>query len=321
LQGGQVQINATLVGKRANVWARAKGETNQILAHAFIAKAVDAEVRSYLPKVPLVQPKLQVYATPMSQLNAIACGDLNEDGSLDVAITNRQEIAWGAITPDGFVPSRTAPLNGLSPVAPVPLREPLASLWFRGNTLEVSSTDRHFWLQLDPRLEVVAKHPSQWGIAPGLCASRTTPPPQSEPFPCNTPPSLQDATSPYLDRQVVFEGDGRASRANAWRDAGSGTITVHTAKRTWSLPERGAQLLIDDLNHDGILEVMSTSSTLSRQEDRLWVHSLPGSSKEPVPVWDLPVPAGIDAIAVCPPDATQQSAILIASNQHIGVFL
>lgn len=321
LQGGEVQINATLVGKRANVWARAKGETNQILAHAFISKTIDAEVRSYLPKVPLVQPKLQVYATPLSQVNAIACGHMNDDGTLDVAITNRQEVAWGAITSDGFVPTRTEPLSSLSPVAPVPLREPLASLWFRDNTLEVSSTDRHFWLQLDPQLHVISKRPNQWGVAPGLCASRTTLPPRAEPFPCHTPPSLQDATSPYLDRQVVFEGDGRAPRANAWRDAGSGTITVHTASRTWSLPERGAQLIIDDLNHDGILEVMSTSPTLSRQEDRLWVHSLSPSSNEPVLVWDVPVPSGIDAIAVCPPDAAQQSTLLIASNQYIGVLL
>lgn len=320
LVGNRLSVDATLFGKRANVWARARGETNQILAHSFAAKALDAELRSYLPKVPLIRPKLQAYGASLTQINAIACGDPDDDGALDIAIANRQDVAWGSITVEGFVPRHVAPLSELSPVAPVPLREPLASLFFNGPRLELSSTDRQYWVQLDPQLTVIDKRPNAWGIAAGWCTSRGRLPPQTAPFACASAPPLQEATAAALDREVVWGTPLGDAQVRAWRDANSGGLTVQMGAQSWTLPGCGSQIALDDLNHDGVLEVITTSGTLQRGDDHVSVYSLLRSKHDPELIWQVPVAAGVDALAVCPPEPDTQSAIVIASNNYVGVL-
>lgn len=318
LHGTLVQVNATLIGKRANVWARLRGASHQVLAHAFVSKPLDAEVRSYLPKVPLVRPKVALFRSPLTQLNAIACADVDADGALDVALANRREVAWGTLTADGFSPVRGVPLGQLSGIAPVPLREPLTSLWFNGSTLEFSSTDRHHWLQLDAALEPLAKRPNQWGIGPGLCATRTAAD-RPTTFPCDAASASSDATSVLFDRAVAMAQEKPGQPTVAWRDATTATLTIQTTTRTWTLAERGAQVALHDLDHDGILEVVSTSASLSRNDDEIAVHSLRDDAREPRLEWSFPVTTGVDAVAVCPMDGPSQSAILFASNDHVGV--
>lgn len=320
LVGHRLGVDATLFGKRANVWARARGEMNQVLAHSFASKPLDAELRSYLPKVPLVRPKLQAYGASLTQINAIACGDLDDDGALDVAIANRQEVAWGSLTEAGFVARYVAPLSDLSPVAPVPLREPLASLFFNGSHLELSTTDRQHWVQLDAQLKVVQQRANAWAIAAGWCTSRAASTSGGAPFPCTSAPPLQETTAPLLDREVTSGSASRDVPVRAWRDANTRTVTVRRGDRSWTLPESGSQIAVEDLNHDGILEVLTTSSTLQRSADRLTAHSLSPAKGEAKLLWEVPVAAGIDALAVCPPEAQMQSAIVLASNNYVGVL-
>lgn len=318
IHGILVQVNATLLGKRASVWARVRGETHQVLAHAFASKPIDAELRSYLPALPLVRPTVTTYPSPLPQINAIACGDVDADGALELAIANRRDVAIGALTDRGFVPTRVAALSALSDVAPVPLREPLAALWLNGATLEVSTTDRRDWLALDAALVPVARQPHVWGVAPGLCVGRNASL-SREFFDCKSPPKVSEATSTALDRVVVL--DDPPERVLSWRDPSTGTLTVKTATRTWTLSDRGAQLSVGDLNRDGTLEVLSTSAGLKREDDKIAVHTLPNTSDEPVLAWELPVPTGVDALAVCPIDGAKQSAIVFASNDYVGVAL
>lgn len=317
VEGTALHVNATLLGKRASIWARIKGGSNQILAHTFASRTLDAELRSYLPAVPLVQPALQAFASPLSQLNAIACGDIDRDGIIDVAVTNRQEVAWGTLIVDGFVPRRTAALSSLSPVATVPLREPLASLWMHGATLELSTTDREHWLQLDPQLEVLEKRPQAWGVGPGLCVPRGASTAGATTAECSKTSSTTVATHPTFDRNVVVSS---SPPLRAWRDATTGNVTVTQGEHTWTLVDRGAQIALADLNNDGTWEVVTTSSTLLRNADKVAVHSLIPSNPTPMLLWEVPVTAGIDGVAVCPPEANKQSAIVLASNNHVGVL-
>lgn len=317
VEGTTLHVNATLLGERASVWARIKGSSNQILAHTFASRALDAELRSYLPALPLVQPSLRAFTSSISQLNAIACGDIDRDGIIDVAVANRQEVAWGTLTVDGFVPRRTAALPSLSPVATVPLREPLTSLWIHGATLEVSTTDREHWLRLDPRLEVLDKRPHVWGVGPGVCVARGAATGSSTTTECSETASNTVATHATFDRHVVVP---LTPPLRAWRDSKTGNVTVTRGDDTWTLVERGAQIAVADLNNDGTLEVVTTSSTLLRNEDEVAVHSLIPSDPTPRLLWTVPVSAGVDAVAICPPEAAKQNAIVVASNSHVGVL-
>lgn len=320
LSGNLVQVNATVIGERASVWARLRGATHQVLAHAFSSRPLDVELQSYLPKVPLVRPSLRSYASPVGQLNAIACGDIDGDGALEVAVANRQEVALGTLTDAGFVPRKVTALNTLSAVAVVPLREPVAALWFNDSTLELSSTDRQQWLALGADLQPLTKSSGQLGLGPGWCAARTAASGETKAFPCQTPPKLSDATAVNLDRVVALSRPNAKTPVLAWRDAGSGVVSVQTERRTFVLPDRGAQFALDDLDHDGALEVVTTSRTLLRAEDHLWVHSLPETTTDAALIWDFPVPSGVDAVAICPAEVAAPSAILFASNDRIGVL-
>jgi hypothetical protein len=319
LHGTSIQVNATLIGKRAGVWARLRGATHQVLAHAFASRPLDTELLSYLPSLPLVRPTVAMYPSPIAQINAIACGDIDADGALDVAISNRRDVAIGNLETNGFVPARIATLSSLSEVAPAPLREPLAALWINGLSLEASTTDRRHWLKLDNTLAPLVKRANQWGVAPGLCVAREANAPTFT-FDCEVPPKLQDSTSTSFDR-VVAHGDTNEKRVLAWRDPITTTLTIQTPTRTWTLPHRGAQTAIGDLNRDGILEVLSTNPSLVRSEDLIAAHSLPDEAKAPIPMWELPIATGVDALAICPVDGPTQSAIVFASNGHVGVAL
>lgn len=318
VHGGQVEVNATLQGKQASVWAKVRGETTRVLAHTFASKAIDSELRSYLPAAPLVRPTVHTYAAPLAEINAIACGDLDEDGALELAIANRQSLAWGILTPQGLVARHAVPWSDLSEIATVPLRQPLAALWIDGARLEAATTDRRYWVQLNGSMDVTDKRANQWSVGPGLCTSRAAPFPQGAVFPCIKPPKLSEVTDPTLDALVVDDSPAVETHFVAKRNGLTQEVSIELGGRSWHLPERGSQLALADLNGDGTEEVVTTSSTLVRAKDHLALHSLTEAST-PLLVWELPVPTGIDALAVCPFDGTAPRTIVFATNDHIGV--
>src|SRR5690606_12184642 len=183
---------------------------------------------------------------------------------------------------------------------------------------EVSTTDRRDWLALDAALEPIARQPHVWGVAPKLCVGRSAGLVR-EVFECQSPPKVSKATSTAIDRVVALDAGSR--RVIAWRDPATATLTVQTPTRSWTLTNRGAQLSIADLNRDGTLEVLSTSASLKREDDKIAVHTLSDSSSDPILAWELAVPTGVDALAVCPIDGARQSAIVFASNDSVGVAL
>jgi hypothetical protein len=83
------------------------------------------------------------------------------------------------------------------------------------------------------------------------------------------------------------------------------------------LPNVGAQVALGDLDRDGYVEVLVSENTLDPKADALLVYTWQPEGL--VSRYRLPVPSGVSAIAVCPPEDLGLSPIAIASDKSLWV--
>jgi hypothetical protein len=86
-----------------------------------------------------------------------------------------------------------------------------------------------------------------------------------------------------------------------------------------TVPSVGAQLAIGDLDDDGLPEIVSSLPGLDRSADQLVVRTLGdnGTLRERL---RLPVPSGIDALAICPGDGRAMAPLVAATGDGIWVI-
>jgi len=74
-----------------------------------------------------------------------------------------------------------------------------------------------------------------------------------------------------------------------------------------------------DVDQDGSADLVSTLDVLSRKHDVLELRTLlsSGTVKRR---FKLPVPTGIDAVAICPPDGPGRAPIVLASKSQLWVL-
>jgi hypothetical protein len=86
-----------------------------------------------------------------------------------------------------------------------------------------------------------------------------------------------------------------------------------------SVPGVGAQLAIGDLDEDGLPEIVSSSPSFDRHADQLVVRTLSdnGQLRERL---RIPVPSGIDALAICPGDGRAMAPLVAATGDGIWVI-
>src|SRR5262249_30831986 len=91
---------------------------------------------------------------------ALACGDIDGDGGMELAVVSRARVQIGHIKAGRFVAARSVNWSALSPRAPAPLREPIGGAAFgageRRGRLYVGTTDRG-GVELDESLAVRAQ--------------------------------------------------------------------------------------------------------------------------------------------------------------------
>ena len=81
----------------------------------------------------------------------------------------------------------------------------------------------------------------------------------------------------------------------------------------------GAQVAVADLDLDGNPELVTSNDTLDAQADALLVRTWQpdGNLAER---WRIPVPAGIRALAVCPPERHGPRAIVLATPSEVWII-
>jgi hypothetical protein len=252
---------------------------------------------------------------------ALACGDLTGDGEPEIAAVGRQRVTLGRIRSERFEAVAARSWSELEPVAPNPLREPIASAWIpAAGVLEVGSSDRARAVRLDAGLRELFAHEARLPWPGGGCARVAEAALGSDVERCGRGETPREATG-FGEPLDAFAGallvasDGRARVVRAARRAKDATLVVVDGKQRLELPRAGAQLALGDLDGDGAPEVATSVDTLDPAADALIVYSWLGSElRERL---RLPVPSGVKALGLCPARATAMGPIVLAARDAL----
>jgi hypothetical protein len=324
VRGGRVEVTADVFVGRQRFWQRVRGARGGPVAHAFAERAIDGEVRSFLPKVPLVAREVRKVSGLDADVVALACGDLTGDGEPEIAAVGRQRVTLGRIRSDRFEAFASRGWSELAPVAPVPLREPIASAWIpTAGLLEIGSSDRQRALRLDATLQKLAALDARLPWPGGGCANLEQLAVRPELARCagtDAPRGKESLGDPVdaLGGGLVVAADGRARVVRAGRRASDATLIVTDGGQRVELANAGAQLALGDLDGDGAPEVVVSLNTLDAAADALVVYSWRGSALEER--LRLPMPGGLRALGTCPARAVAMGPIVAATREALWLI-
>jgi hypothetical protein len=331
---GELRVTADLYPVVSNGWERLRNPVPGPRAHAFAMAPLDAEIRGFLVPVLLEQATLHKIKHDEGDVVAVGCGDLDGDGGLELVLVTRARIAVAKIRAGKLVVQRTALWSTIASRAPVPMRDPLASVLVsprghRGEIL-VGTTDRG-GIAVDAALvarraltglpvtggegEGCAGPSPETGAyegnvlpcdlpivakpAGGAAAAKAAAAKPVEPLPLFIPPAPRYDAIATLD---AIGRDGSVAHIVAVREPG-GKLRVRRQDLGAARPIEatletvGAQLAVVDLDLDGIPEIVTTSEG---PDDVVLVSSF--AKGVLTPRLRFPTKESVRAIGVCPPE-------------------
>jgi hypothetical protein len=336
---GKLRVTADVYPVPRSVWARIRNPEPGPIAHAFAEGPIDAEVRSYLAPVPLAGARVERAKNFEGDVVALACGDIDKDGAPEIVSVSRRRVSTLRLRAGKVQILASRAWTDLSPVAPAPLREPIgfASI-VEGRDgdafVDVGLTDRAHSVRLDGELRTLS---ALAGMAvpdgDGSACTRIGGLVVTGPLaPCQpgdaTPhaPSVGGQYDAFASARVVST---RGDAYHVWAGRDHGGLELHDDAGHRSAVENvGAQLAIGDLDQDGEPEILASLDTPSPLDDavvvRSWLRgqSIPlgaGPSARLHEVLRLPAPAGVHAIAVCPPDGPGAAPFVVATADELWV--
>lgn len=323
LDGDRLSATADVYASPRGLWQRAKRPRPEAFAHVFAERPLDAEVRSFLPPIPIVIARVTRATGTDSDAVALACGDVDADGSHELAVIGRRRVVLGRVRATRFEGFRERWLSELSPVAGSPLREPIASAWIpEPGALELGITDRENALRLDGKLDkrenLEGRLPWPGGGCVGTAGRALAPLLR----PCRAgdakrAPLTRDSID-ALAGSVVIAKNGAARVVRAFRPAGIAKAHVVDGAVTHTLEGAGAQLSLGDLDGDGVPELVSSRDTRDPKSDEIVVTSVERAGlRERL---RLPVPSGVHALAVCPGRADRMAPIALLAGDGLWVI-
>ncbi len=322
IAAGEVRVNLDKYPVPKNFWARIRDPRPAPSKHAFASRRFDPELRTFMPRPPLLAKVVVRAKSVESKAVALACEDLDGDGALDLVVVGRRRIHTGRISAGRFKVERSVEWSALSPIAPAPLRQPIAAAEIvRGQGLRVGITDRRDGLHLDARLGVSKRFRAlPW--PGGGCANRAGVYLHGAPTGCGKAQESSDA--PEFDAiagATVLSKEGaktyRAGRVQQMTSRSYAVLSTPGAAPS-KIPGVGAQLAVGDLNGDGQVELVAGTDTQRRKNDAIQFFSVRQGAV--TKTQSTPAPGGVDALAICPAETNGRAAVVAAVGAELWVL-
>lgn len=335
---GKLRVVSDVFPIPKTVWARVRDPEPGPIAHAFAEAPIDAEVRTYLAPVPMTQVDVTRAQNFENDVVAIACADLDADGSNEIITVSRRRVTTVRLREGKVIPLRSRNWSDLAAFAPVPLREPLgfAALGERSSTLgssevflDVGLSDRTKSVRLDGTLDVVATLSGlPLGFGENRACVRVNQPWLGGAFlPCMKDETAMPVVMPgaydAFAAGSFFSSEGETFVVVAGRND-RGLVDVRDdAGHATSVDGAGAQLAVGDLDQDGAVEILSSLDVPASSTDaivvRSWLRRTAGEPVRPKELFRIPAAAGVRALGVCPPDGPGRTPFVVATTDEVWV--
>ncbi|MDB4993096.1 MAG: hypothetical protein JWM74_528 [Myxococcaceae bacterium] len=322
---GELRATADVYPVMSNGWDRIRVPVPPPRAHAFASAPIDAEVRAFLPPILLEQATIHKAHHDEGEVLAVGCGDIDGDGGMEIVVVSRTRVALGGFRQGKFAPRKIAAWSALSARVPVPLREPLAGVAFQprafGGGLYVGTTERG-GVALDESLVVRS-------ALRGIPTTTSTGDACVRPNPAESAFEGDVASCSLVVRDQVVRAasptprydaiataevamkSGKSRRIVAAREL-TGKLRIKLGDDIHVLEGAGAQLAVGDLDLDGEPEIVTS---LDGADDAVQIHSV--GAGEPRLRRKIPAPAGVRALAVCPPEERGVPALVAVVGPEI----
>jgi hypothetical protein len=326
---GKLRVSADLYPIPHNMWDRCRNPKPDPIAHAAAQVPIDAEIRAYLSPVPLVASRPLKVSNADPETIALICDDFDQDGSLELLLLGRRQISTGRIRNNAYEVLQKSTWDSISPIAPVPLRQPLASAVVHGpGQIDIGITDRAKSVRLNPLLQVQSYFEGiPVALPEGSACSKLGPSMLlSERLSACV---LSDSTNFVRESSALFDASAAArmidpagSIRDVWaiRYPAEGRLTLRDqAGATASVKDVGAQIALADIDLDGDPEIIASRDVLDERDDALIVRTWKrdGSTQQR---YSVPVTSGVNAIAVCPPENNGLRTIVLATKGELWLL-
>jgi hypothetical protein len=314
---GELRATADLYTVVANGWERLRNPVPGPRAHGFAGASLDAEVRTFLQPIVLEQASVHKAKLEEADVLAIGCGDVDSDGGLELVLASRSRVVLGKLRAGNLTVVRAMPWTQLASRAPVPMREPIATVVVsprphRGEVF-VGTTDRGA-VAIDAALVTrrqltglpipgadgdactTASAESGAFEGPGVACA---PPPKGAPATVLQTPATRFDAIASLD---LVGKDGATSQVVAVREP-NGKLHLRRSDASGKTQDApidsvGAQIAMADLDLDGTPEIAFSGDFTETDALMVWSWKPNGLVQR----LKLPTKESVRAIAACPPE-------------------